>query len=115
MRGRLRPCGHGLDGVLRLEPPVNHVAELDLAKPSAAAALQHAGITVLSSEQPVFRVRVIEVDESLVRSDVWIGEDHLRSRADLFIVGEEALFDELGRLGVGRDDLEHHYTVDYPI
>jgi hypothetical protein len=70
---------------------------------------------VRRADQPAFRVRVIEVEEGLLRADKWLCEDDLHSRADLIVFGEEALIQELARLGVARDALEPHWKVDFPI
>lgn len=91
------------------------VYPLDVTKPSTVAVMRRLGATLVSSDQPVFRVRVIEVNESLLRSDCCISEDDLHSRADLVVFGEEALMQELDRLGVPRDALEMPYKVNYPI
>jgi hypothetical protein len=60
-------------------------------------------------------VRVIEVSESLLRSDACISEEELNSRADLIAIGEGTLLKELERLGVPQDALELPYKVNYPI
>jgi hypothetical protein len=77
------------------------VYPLDLAKPSTATVLLRLGTTMVRSNWPVFRVRV--------------SEDGLHSRADLVVFGEEALMQELDRLGVPRGALELPYKVNYPI
>ncbi|WP_155894090.1 hypothetical protein [Cystobacter fuscus] len=90
------------------------VYPLDPAKPSAAAFLSRLGQSP-TYDQPIFRVRVIEVSESLVREERWICEDDLHSRDDEVVVGENALMSKLARLGLSRDALEWPYKVDYPI
>ena len=90
------------------------VYPIDTTRPSSAAYLRSLGQS-LTYEQPIFRVRVIEVSESLVREDRCICEDDLHSRDDEIVVGEEALMSKLDRLGMSRDALEWPYKVDYPI
>ena len=91
------------------------VYPLDLNKASAAALIGRLGGPVVLPGLPVFRLRVIEMDESLLRSESCICEDDLQAIADLLVVGEETLLNELDRLGVARDALELPYRVDYPI
>lgn len=88
---------------------------LDLASAETRPLLRRMGFSVLPHRAPVFRVRVIEVSESLLGENHWLCEDDLHSREDLIVVGEQALLDVLDRLGVPRDALEHPNEVDYPI
>ncbi|QSQ27349.1 hypothetical protein JY651_21640 [Pyxidicoccus parkwayensis] len=91
------------------------VYPLDPSKPSTAVVLRRLGATTVRSEQRVFRVRVIEVNESLLRSEACISEEDLHSREDRVVFGEEALMQELTRLGVPQDGLELPDKVNYPI
>ncbi len=91
------------------------VYPLDLTKRDTAPVLRRLGVVLKPEDRPVFRIRVIEVRESLVLADVWLSEDDLQSRADVIVVGEEALLSQLDRLGVPKGGLELHYKVNYPI
>jgi hypothetical protein len=91
------------------------VYPLDVSQPSTTAVLRRLGVTLSHKDRPVFRIRVIEVGEHLLHSSACIGEDDLHSRADVVVEGEEALLNELDRLGVARGSLELPYKVDYPI
>lgn len=88
---------------------------LDLASAETRPVLRRLGVSVLPHGASVFRVRVIEVSESLLEEDRWLCEDDLDFREDLIVVGEQGLLDALDRLGVPRDALEHPNDVDYPI
>jgi hypothetical protein len=88
---------------------------LDLASAETRPILKRMRVAALPHGAIVFRVRVIEVSDSLLAEDRWLCEDDLDSREDLVVVGEQALLEVLDRLGVPRDALEHPDEVDYPI
>lgn len=88
---------------------------INLANPSTSSVLRRLKVSVIATTHPVFRVRVIEVSETLLAQDRWLCEEDLRSREDVVVVGEAALLELLARLGVSPQALEHHSEVDYPI
>ena len=91
------------------------VYPLDPASSLTTEVLRQFGLLPLPTIGRVYRIRAIEVELKLIEADVWFGEESITSRADLLAIGDDELFQRLAELGVGPDQLEQPYKVDYPI
>lgn len=63
----------------------------------------------------MYCVRVIEVPQALLSDNRWLADEDVEHRHDVTVFDEDALWAELDRIGVGRDALEQHWKVDYPL
>src|SRR5574338_1184218 len=67
------------------------VYPLDLSRASTRAFLARRKVSSGHEGEVIFRVRIIEVPESLFDEDRWSCEEDLTSRVDVIVDGEEAL------------------------
>jgi len=91
------------------------VYPLNLSDPMSVSVLRQFGLLPHPNIGRVYCIRAIEVELKLIEADVWFGEESITSRADLLAIGDDELFQRLTELGVGPDQLEQPYKVDYPI
>ena len=90
------------------------VYPLDLNRTEARQMLRRLGI-IAPAEGQLYRLRLFEIERTLVEQDVSIAEEHLSNVHDVFAHGDEDLVIKLEELGLTLNDLAQPYETLYPI
>lgn len=91
------------------------VYPLDPQSHNVNAILCRFGMRGLVTTEPVYHVRVFEVDRKLYEADVWLSEDDLKNKQSALAIGDDDLRVKLAHHGVQLEQLQFHFQNDYPI
>ena len=91
------------------------VYPLDLSKHLRREFLRANGLDVFPSAGLAYRIRTIEVQRSLIETDVSIGEPELENTTSKIVFSNDELLRVLREIGVPIEALELPYKSDYPI
>jgi len=86
---------------------------LDGSDPDVRRLIQNHGRPFPEEEIDFFRVRVIEVDISLIDADIWLSEDDFININDKICLGKSELLEILKQYSIS--DLELSINTDIPI
>jgi hypothetical protein len=119
--GALKLLHEGVSLAAAIEPSSNDnfawvgVYPLDLSRETTVELLNRYGQFVPRENIVIYRLRIFEVEKSLVETDCSLSEKDLQGTRNLFARGDADLLAMLQNVGISIEDLALPYKSNYPI